>query len=145
MHAQVENIHIASFPWAPDLGIDSGVTRAEVSIAGARLYAVTGSTWVLMPVVGTSAIIAPNGTIVAQVEASDDPVSQPMIYHSINTTSFAGTPNYDANNKYSYAALKQVNTAFPRYVQEDEGTFIAHPKNPVQSMQVAGPLPLPYA
>lgn len=145
MHSQVENIHVASFPWAPDLGVDTGVTRAEVSIAGARLYAVTGSTWVLMPAVGTSVIIAPNGTIVAQVEASDCPVAQPMIYHSINTIAFAGTPDHQADGEYSYAALKQVNAAFPAAIPHDKGIYISYRENSIQEMRRVGPLPLPYA
>jgi nitrilase len=145
MHSQIENIHIASFPWAPDLAVDTGVTRAEVSIAAARLYAVTGSTWVLMPAVGTATIIAPNGTIVAQVEASDCPVAQPMIYHSIDTTSFVGTPAYQADGEYSYAALKQVDAAFPAYIPQDEGIYIARRENSVREMRKAGPIPLPYA
>lgn len=145
MHSQIENIHVALFPWAPDLGVDTGVTRAEVSIAGAHLYAVTGATWVLMPSVGTAAIIAPNGTIVVQVEASDCPVAQPMIYHSINTTGFAGTPDHRADSEYSYAALKEVNNAFPADIPQDKGIFIARRGNSVQEMREAGPLPLPYA
>lgn len=145
MHSQVENIHIASFPWAPDICVDTGVTRAEVSIAGAHLYAVTGSTWVLMPAVGTAAIIAPNGTIVAQVKAYACPVTQPMIYHSINTTEFAGTPDHHADSEYSYAVLKQVTNAFPAYIPQDKGIYIARWDNSIREMRGAGPLPLPYA
>lgn len=144
MHAQVENLHIAAFPWAPDLGIDIGVTSADVSLAAARLYAVQGGTWVFMPSVGTAAIIAPNGTVVVQAEASDCPLAKPMLYHSVDTSDFNKTKSYDINGQFSWAALQQIDAAYPEYIPHQNGTFIAHRENPVSELRKNGPLPDPY-
>jgi nitrilase len=144
MHAQVENMHIAAFPWGPDLGVDIGETSADVSLAAARLYAVQGGTWVFMPSVGTAAIIAPNGTVVVQAQASDCPLAQPMLYHSIDTSGFNKTKSYDINGQFSWAALQQVNEAYPRYIPQEQGTFIPHRENLVPKLKKQGPLPDPY-
>ncbi|MGG6498305.1 UNVERIFIED_CONTAM: hypothetical protein NY603_35800, partial [Bacteroidetes bacterium 56_B9] len=81
----------------------------------ARIYAVAGSTWVFMPSVGTAAIIAPNGTVVRQIEASSGPLAEPMIYYSLNTSEFVGTSDYDLDGDFSWAALQQINEGYPEY------------------------------
>ncbi|KAK4864646.1 hypothetical protein LT330_009641 [Penicillium expansum] len=85
IHAQYEHIHIAAFPWAPDLDVDTGSTRSDVSLAAARLYAVVGGVHVFMPAVGTAAVFAPNGTLVTSIQASEDPYETPILYHSIDS------------------------------------------------------------
>ncbi|PPJ49687.1 hypothetical protein CBER1_02169 [Cercospora berteroae] len=144
MHAQIENFHIATFPWGPDLGVDIGLESADVSLASARIHAVTGSTWVFMPSVGTAAIIAPNGTVVRQIEASSGPLAEPTIYHSLNTTEFAGTPDYDLDGGFSWAALRQIDEGYPKYIPKAEGNFIPFRENSITRMKKEGPLPLNY-
>lgn len=144
MHAQIENFHIAAFPWGPDLGIDVGLESADVSLASARIYAVTGSTWVFMPSVGTAAVIAPNGTVVRQIEASRSPLAEPMIYYSLDTAEFAETPEYDLDGDFSWAALQQINGGYPEYIPKEEGKFIPFRENSIARMKREGPLVLNY-
>ncbi|CAG8424876.1 unnamed protein product [Penicillium salamii] len=141
MHAQYENIHIAAFPWAPDLDVDTGVTRSEVSLAAARFYAITGSSHVFMPAVGTAAVFAPNGTIVASIQASEDPYETPILYHSINTTSFTSSNQAYDTTEYSWAALQQVNKAYPAYIPKiANNSFIQHRQNSITEMRKVGPI-----
>lgn len=141
VHAQVENIHIAAFPWAPDLDVDTGVTRSEVSIAAARLYAVVGSSYVFMPAVGTAAVIAPNGTTVASIQASDCANETPILYHSINATEFISSNLTYDTTEYSWAALQQVNDAYPSYIPKDvNSSFISHRLNSISEMRRSGPI-----
>lgn len=94
MQSQNENLHIAAFPFSPDFGVDTSLESTENSMAGARYYAITGQTWTFMPSVGTAAVFSPNGTIVAQIQATEDYPARPIIYHSVNTTGFSDTPAY---------------------------------------------------
>ncbi|GJC90075.1 nitrilase [Colletotrichum liriopes] len=144
VQAQNENLHIAAFPWAPDLGAMTGLTSTEVSLAGARYYAVTGQTYVLMPAVGTAVVIHPNGTIVAQLNASDCPLAQPLLYYSLNTTGFAGTLDININGEFSWAALQQINDAYPSYIPHEQGTFIPRRLISVEEMKKSGPIPVNY-
>lgn len=141
VHAQLENIHIAAFPWAPDLDVDTGVTRSEVSIAGARLYAVVGSTYVFMPAVGTAAVFAPNGTTVASIQASDCVNETPILYHTINATDFnSGNLTYDTT-EYSWAAVQQIKDAYPSYIPKNaNNSFISHRENSISEMKKFGPI-----
>ncbi|KAJ5354226.1 Aliphatic nitrilase [Penicillium brevicompactum] len=143
VHAQLENIHIAAFPWAPDLDVDTGVTRSEVSIAAARLYAVVGSSYVFMPAVGTAAVFAPNGTTVASIQASDCVDDTPILYHSINATVFVSSNLTYDTTEYSWAALQQVNDAYPSYIPKDvNNSFIGHRQNSISEMRRVGPIML---
>ncbi|KAF4972516.1 hypothetical protein FSARC_940 [Fusarium sarcochroum] len=144
MQAQNENLHIASFPWAPDLGAMSGYESTENSITGARYYAITGGAYVFMPAVGTAAVIHPNGTTLAQVDASDCPLAKPILYHSVNTSTFAGTKSYNLDGEFSWAALQQINDAYPKYIPKKEGNFIRRQLNSVTQMKKTGPVKLRY-
>lgn len=145
MQAQLENIHIAAFPWAPDYGVDTGVTRVEVSHAAARYYAVTGGAYVFAPAVGSAAVFAPNGSVVASIQASDDAYANPLLYHSVNTTTWIGN-NYTYDwNEFSWSALQQINDAFPSYIPKTESKYIAHRANSITEMRQSGPIPLDYS
>lgn len=141
VHAQLENIHIAAFPWAPDLNIDSGVTRSEVSIAAARFYAVVGNCYVFMPAVGTAAVFAPNGSTLASIQASDCAYETPILYYSINTTDFINSNLTYDTTEYSWAALRQVNDAYPSYIPKNvNNSFIHHRQNSISEMRKSGPI-----
>ena len=144
MQAQLENIHIAAFPWAPDFDVDTGVTRSEVSLTAARYYAVTGGAYVFMPPVGTAAVIAPNGTIVTSIQASDDPYSRPLLYHTVNATQWTGN-NYTYDwNEFSWSAVQQIVAAYPSYIPKTSSHYIDHRQNSITTMRNTGPIPLDY-
>lgn len=144
MQSQIENLHIAAFPWTPDLGVSTSLESTENSMAGARYYAITGQTWTFMPAVGTAAVFSPNGTIVAQVEATEDYPARPILYHSVNTTGFSGTPSYDVNGEFSWSQMQQIGETYPDYIPHVVGNFTPRRLNSVEQMRKTGPIALNY-
>lgn len=144
MQSQNENLHIAAFPFTPDFGASTSLESTENSMAGARYYAMTGETWTFMPSVGTAAVFSPNGTIVAQIEATEDYPARPILYHSVNTTGFSDTPAYDVNGEFSWSQMKQIGENYPDYIPHMMGNFTPRRLNSVDQMRKTGPIPLNY-
>lgn len=144
MQSQNENLHIAAFPITPDFGADTSLEGTENSMAGARYYAITGQTWTFMPSVGTAAVFSPNGTITAQIEATEDYPARPILYHSVNTTGFTDTPAYDVNGEFSWSQMKQIEETYPQYIPHVMGNFTPRRLNSVEEMRKTGPIPLNY-
>lgn len=97
-----------------------------------------------MPSVGTAAVFAPNGTIVTQIEATEDYPARPIIYHSVNTTGFSDTPAYDLNGEFSWSQMQQIGETYPEYIPHVMGNFTPRRLNSVEQMKKAGPIPLNY-
>lgn len=144
MQSQKENLHIAAFPWTPDFGVSTSLESTENSMAGARYYAITGQTWTFMPSVGTAAVFSPNGTIVAQIEATEEYPARPIIYHSVNTTGFSDAPSYDVNGEFSWSQMQQISETYPDYIPHVVGNFTPRRLNSVEQMKKTGPIPLNY-
>jgi hypothetical protein len=144
MQSQNENLHIAAFPFTPDFGADTSLESTENSMTGARYYAITGQTWTFMPSVGTAAVFSPNGTIVAQIEATEEYPARPILYYSVNTTGFSSTPAYNVNGEFSWSQMEQIGETYPDYIPHVMGNFTPRRLNSVEQMKKTGPIPLNY-
>lgn len=133
MQAQIENIHVAAFPYAPDAGVDPvAFESAEVSIAAARAYAVSSGAYVLMPSAGTAAIFGNGGSTLNYINATTAQ-DIPYITATINTTQFSNK-TYDTDGEQSWAALQQMIAEFPAYIPKLESTFFSKKNHSIESI-----------
>ncbi|KAK9413731.1 putative Carbon-nitrogen hydrolase [Seiridium unicorne] len=133
MQAQMENIHIAAFPYAPDFGTDPQAWEsAEVGIASARVYATSSGACVIMPFVGTAAIFAAGVGNLKVINATESPHLR-YITASLNTSTFSNA-TYDTGGEQSWAALQQMIAEFPSYLPRASGTHFDHEDHNVESI-----------
>ncbi|KAH6694841.1 aliphatic nitrilase-like protein [Leptodontidium sp. MPI-SDFR-AT-0119] len=125
MQAQMENIHIASAPYTPDAKDPDAEywETLEVNAAAIRTYAVNSGAVTLWAGVGYSAVYSGLGLEMAEVLAAVPYDEQPMLYSSINTTSF-NKASYNANGEQSWSVLKQIEDGWPYYIPKVVGTFV---------------------
>ncbi|KAF7526684.1 hypothetical protein G7054_g10688 [Neopestalotiopsis clavispora] len=133
MQAQMENIHVAAFPYAPDFGTDPAAWEsAEVGVAAARVYAVNSGAYVIMPMVGTAAIFAAGGGDMKIINATDAP-DQRYITATLDTTTFSNV-TYDVDGEQSWGALQQMIEAFPSYIPRVASEFFERKNNSIESI-----------
>ncbi|ROW03881.1 hypothetical protein VPNG_07233 [Cytospora leucostoma] len=131
MQAQLENIHIAAFPYAadPDKATENW-ELAELSIAAARYYSVNINNWVVMPQVGTAAIFY-QGRTIAYANASDT-TNATYITATVNTTAFSNA-TYNVDGEQSWGALLQLKEEWPAYIPKVNSSYFEHKLNPIES------------
>ncbi|OMP88072.1 Nitrilase, arylacetone-specific [Diplodia seriata] len=125
MQAQLEDVHIASFPYMPDANDATAQywEALEVNAAAARTYAVNAGAVTLFAAVGHAAVYDGTGIEVASIEQSVDYDERPILYASVNATAFRREA-YDVDGEQSWGTLQQVVDAFPAYIPKVEGTFV---------------------
>ncbi|KAH6651437.1 carbon-nitrogen hydrolase [Truncatella angustata] len=135
MQAQLENIHVAAFPYAPDFGVDPQAWEsAEVGAAAARAYAVSSGAYVIMPSIGTAAIFSNGGGTMSLINATDSPEIN-YITATINTTTFSSA-TYDTDGEQSWAALQQIVAEFPSYIPKVASAYFEKKVIPLESITV---------
>ncbi|ROV91217.1 hypothetical protein VMCG_09335 [Cytospora schulzeri] len=133
MQAQMENIHIAAFPYAPDSGVDPAAWEsAEVGLAAARTYAVSSGAYVIMPSIGSAAIFGNDGSTLSLINATASPET-PYITATINTTEFSSV-TYDTDGEQSWAALQQMIAEFPSYIPKANSSYFAKKSLSIESI-----------
>ncbi|KAK6811812.1 hypothetical protein RU639_012463 [Aspergillus parasiticus] len=133
MLAQLENIHIAAFPFAADLGVDPLAWEdGEESLAAARWYSANMGGTVLMPAVGSAAIYVNGGKTANITNATANP-SWRYVTTTIDTTQFSNT-TFDIDGEYSWAALKQIIENYPSYIPKVASSFFDKKTNGIQSI-----------
>lgn len=125
MQAQMENIHIASAPYTPDLKDPNAQywESLEVNSAAIRVYAVNSGAVTLWAGVGYSAVYSALGMETAEVFASVPFETQPLLYDSINTTTFSKA-RYDVNGEQSWGVLQEIVDNWPYYIPKSIGTYV---------------------
>ncbi|CAG8165341.1 unnamed protein product [Penicillium salamii] len=128
MQAQMENIHIGPFPYLADYGDPeaAGWEGATVEVAASRHYAFMTGSYELMPAVGFAAAFEPSGNMIAQINASVSFEEHPIVYASINTTTFNTSQTYDVDSQMSWAVLQQIVKGYPDYIPRVEGSLVPH-------------------
>jgi nitrilase len=126
MQAQMENIHIASAPYTPDLKDPDAEywETLEVNSAAIRTYAVNSGAVTLWAGVGYSAVYSSLGLEMAEVLAAVPYDEQPMLYSSINTSTFDSQTTYDINGEQSWGVLQEITDAWPYYIPKVIGTYV---------------------
>ncbi|KAL1625086.1 hypothetical protein SLS56_007513 [Neofusicoccum ribis] len=124
MQAQLEDLHVASFPYMPGPADPAALSweSVEVNSAAARTYAVNSGAVTLFAAVGHSAVYDGTGVEVAAVAADVDFDEQPMLYASVNASAFR-RQRYDVDGEQSWGVLEQVEAEFPASIPRVEGTF----------------------
>lgn len=87
----------------------------EVNGAAARTYAVNSGAITVAPSVGNARILSGLGLEIAEISASVSYEDEPIIYASINTTSFSNA-TYNTNGEQSWGILNEMVDAFPSYI-----------------------------
>ncbi|KAJ5650706.1 uncharacterized protein N7484_004429 [Penicillium longicatenatum] len=133
MLAQLENIHIAAFPYAYDFGIDPlAWESAEVGVSAARWYSTNMGGTVIMPAVGT-AVIFVDGGATANISNSTANPSWRYVSATIDTTSFSNA-TFDLDGEHSWGALKQIIETYPSYILQVDSTFFKKETHPIKNI-----------
>lgn len=124
MQAQRESIHIAHFPYISDIGEGLWWESALAATAAVRLYAINSGAYSFLHAVGYSEAMDPFGNTIAQVNASVDLVETPILYATIDTSSFNTSRTYDVDGQTSWAVAQQIVAAYPGYIPKVEGGLV---------------------
>ncbi|KAF4314472.1 Nitrilase/cyanide hydratase and apolipoprotein N-acyltransferase [Botryosphaeria dothidea] len=134
MHAQAEQIHVASFPYVG--GDDyTGIPwwdRAETSTSIPRVYSIDGYVFTVMPAIGRATIFGAGGVPLNVSDAVSDFESLPYITATVNASAFNLTETYDVDGEFSWAALSQIRDAYPAYIPRVTSKFFEHLVNPIK-------------
>ncbi|KAK1957490.1 carbon-nitrogen hydrolase [Colletotrichum sublineola] len=139
MLAQMEDIHVAAFPYCPDIGSDPLAWEStEVGLASARAYATNSNAVVLMPCVGASAIFNAGGAMANYTDATTN-TAWKYITTTVDTTRFRnlGKPQYDLEGEQSWAALQYMMQKFPAQIPRGNSTFFNKVYNSVRKITTA--------
>ena len=125
MQAQMEDIHIAAAPYTPDAkDADAQYWESlEVNSAAIRTYAINSGAVTLWAGVGYSAVYSAEGLEMAEIPAAVPYDEQPLLYSSINTTSFSNS-TYDINGEQSWEVLQEIQDGWPYYIPKSIGTYV---------------------
>lgn len=110
MLAQLENVHFAAWPYNAVRGADvQWWEDVDVALSAARMYSITGNTYVLLPGVGYGAVLSPLGQIIAETTAAGQ---EELLLATIDPSSF-GTAPADPNGEFSWGVLQSVRQSYP--------------------------------
>ncbi|KAI9039608.1 uncharacterized protein KD926_009333 [Aspergillus affinis] len=122
MLAQQENIHIAAFPYASDLGVDPLAWEdSNIDVSAARWYSTNMGGTVVMPAVGSAAIFVDGGRTANITNATANP-SWRYVTATIDTTQFSSAA-FDRDGEHSWAVLKQIIENYPSYIPKAGSSF----------------------
>ncbi|KAF2159220.1 hypothetical protein M409DRAFT_37986 [Zasmidium cellare ATCC 36951] len=128
MQAQLENIHLSEFSYLVDDDV-KGANWWEVTTVnlGAEAhYAVLSGAYVFHSGIGAVWVIDPTGVVLANISSEVGFDEVPVLYYSINTTSFNTSKTYDVDGGVSWSVVEQIRNGFPSYIPRDPGTFVDH-------------------
>ncbi|KAG9634460.1 hypothetical protein KCU64_g15415, partial [Aureobasidium melanogenum] len=138
MQAQMENIHLAPYPYLAD-SVDSTALWLENVIsdaAAARAYAVYSGAYVFFHAIEAAAASNNIGNTMVAMNASTDKDQFPMLYSSINTTSLNTSRTYISDGQQSWAVLQQIVQDFPAYIPREEGILVEHREQSVEWLSI---------
>ncbi|KAF7188135.1 Arylacetonitrilase [Pseudocercospora fuligena] len=123
MQAQLESLHIASFPYMPNANDPNALywESLEVNSAAARLYAVNSGAVTLFTSVGYAAVYSGEGLTIAEISADAE---EPMLYAEIDTSGFDKNVTYDVDGEQSWGTLQQIVGSWPDYIPKVNGSFV---------------------
>ncbi|THY98519.1 aliphatic nitrilase-like protein [Aureobasidium pullulans] len=133
MQAQMENIHLAPYPYLADPDDESALWWEDVTFdqAPTRAYAVYSGAYTFFHAIGAAKAFDPLGNTIAEMTASADMQQYPMLYSSINTTSFNTTRTFNSDGQQSWGVLQQILQAFPAYIPRVQGILVEHREHSV--------------
>ncbi|KAH0280331.1 aliphatic nitrilase-like protein, partial [Aureobasidium melanogenum] len=134
MQAQMENVHLAPYPYLADPGDPTALWWEDIIFdsAAARAYAVYSGAYVFFHAIGAAAAFDNLGNAMVSMNASTDMDSFPMLYSSINTTSFNTSRTYNPDGQQSWAFLQQIVQSFPAYIPREDGILVEHREHSVE-------------
>lgn len=134
MQAQLEYLHIGTWPYQTDYGTDGAQywESNEVNTAAARLYAVKFGAVTIFAAIGFSSVISGEGLDQATISVTTID-EEPMLYHSINATAFANE-SYDVDGEQSWGVLEEIETAWPYYIPKVTGDYVTHKETNISTL-----------
>ncbi|PYI11620.1 aliphatic nitrilase [Aspergillus sclerotiicarbonarius CBS 121057] len=126
MQAQVENFHIGPFPYMGDPGDENYLwwEGAEANRGAVGLYSNLAGAYSFVAAVGYSFVSSPLAQVVTHTSAKASFDDHPMLYHSLDTTTFNKSETYNADSQVSWGVLQQIYGGFPAYIPDIEGTLV---------------------
>lgn len=109
MHAKGENVHVLAWPYNPT--DNTGVSFWEdgrVAESAARMYAMTGGTWVVSPAAGWAFVMNPFGQMIAQSKPGDD-----FVTAKIDPRGFGGSDVYNPRGEHSWGVWEMIGDTYP--------------------------------
>lgn len=126
LQAQRENFHFGPFPYMVEANNTDAAwwEGAFANMGTMGHYANLAGAYSFTTAVGVAFVMTPLAQLDAYMSDREDFDEFPMLYHSINTTSFDSSVTYDANSQISWGTLMQIVNGFPSYIPRDEGDFV---------------------
>jgi nitrilase len=110
MLAQRENVHFAAWPYNAARGADvQWWEDVEVALSAARMYAITGNTYVLLSGTGYGAVFSPLGQILAETQNVGN---EDLLLATINPSGFT-TESSDPEGEFSWGVLQTLRQTYP--------------------------------
>lgn len=97
---------------------------AEANTGTIGHYSNLAGAYSFVAAVGYTFVSSPLSQVVASISAKASFDDHPMLYHSLDTSSFNSSKTYDADSQVSWAVLQQINEAFPAYIPNVEGNLV---------------------
>jgi hypothetical protein len=72
----------------------------------------------------SSRVIDPSATALASISSNNSFTGHPILYYSINATSFDSSVTYDSGAQESWAVLQQINDGVPEHTPRQAGTLV---------------------
>ncbi|KAJ5088462.1 aliphatic nitrilase [Penicillium angulare] len=126
MQAQTENFHLGPFPYMGNPG-DSRYLwweGAEANTGAVGVYSNLAGAYSFVAAVGYSFVSSPLAQVVASISADASFEKHPMLYHTLDTTSFNTSETYDPDSQASWGVLQQIYNGFPGYIPKIEGSLV---------------------
>lgn len=133
MQAQLEDVHIATWPYQGDPGDALSFEAYELTMGAVRTYALNSGATTVFTSIGYASVLNGIGPEVANLSAKASYETQPLLIHSINTTNFK-RESYDVDGEQSWGALQQIVDSWPYDIPKVEGKFIPQKKILISSL-----------
>lgn len=126
LQAQMENFHLGPFPYMLDPGNTEAAwwEDAFANMGTMGHYANLAGAYTFTTAVGVAFVMSPLAQVEAYMNATADFESSPMLFYTLDTSSFNTSVTYDPNSQVSWGALQQILNGFPSYIPRDPGTFV---------------------
>ncbi|GKZ26572.1 hypothetical protein AbraIFM66951_002630 [Aspergillus brasiliensis] len=136
MQAQVENFHLGPFPYMGNPGDKRYLwwEGADANTGTVGHYSNLAGAYSFVAAVGYSFVSDPLAQVVASIGADASFEDHPILYYSLNSSSFNMSKTYDPDSQVSWAVLQQIQQGFPGYIPLVEGSLVPRKNVSIASM-----------
>ncbi|ROW08155.1 hypothetical protein VPNG_06963 [Cytospora leucostoma] len=134
MASQFEHLHLGPFPYLADAGDPDSLWWENVvqESANGAAYAMMSGAYNFMTAIGAARAFDPLGNTIASIDAAADMAELPMLYASVDTSSFNLSKSYDVDGQNSWAIVEEMYDSYPAYIPRVEGDYVEYREKSVE-------------